>query len=40
MILTTHVTPRADLTPDLEAQLRTLLIAAYPPFADFWARSS
>jgi len=38
--LTAHVTPRAELTPQLEAQLRTLLIAAYPPFADFWAGTS
>ncbi|GGL05335.1 GNAT family N-acetyltransferase [Deinococcus radiotolerans] len=40
MILTAHVTPRADLTPRLEAGLRCLLIAAYPQFADFWAGAS
>lgn len=38
--LTAHVTPRAALTPELEAGLRSLLIAAYPPFADFWAGTS
>ena len=40
MTLTAHVTPRADLTPQLEAGLRSLLIAAYPQFADFWAGTS
>lgn len=40
MTLTAHVTPRADLTPELEAGLRSLLIAAYPQFADFWVGTS
>lgn len=40
MTLTAHVTRRAELTPQLEAGLRSLLIAAYPQFADFWASRS
>lgn len=40
VILTSQATPRAALTPELEAGLRSLLIAAYPHFADFWAGTS
>ena len=40
MILTTHVTPRAALSSELDSGLRSLLIAAYPQFADFWAGTS